>query len=369
MKRNLLISSLGALAVIAAGLGGYAASVHFADGEGHRAGPLQKRPQTLTVHGLPVVAVSQALQVQAGIQIRVLTRARYRPQAQAYGLILDPQPLLALRARYATALGGVGVARAAVAGSRREYERLRLLNRDEQNISVKTVQGAQALYQSDEARLAAALANATSLRQLTRAEWGSVLAHWTLSKTRGPLTRLFNGEDVLLQVTLPPRLILSSMPPVITTESGQSSAPTRAQFVSASPRSDPRIQGETYFYLMPARHIRIGIRMRVDVPLAKHAIRGVVVPESAVLWYANRAWVYRQTSAGHFVRYRVATQHQVPGGWFETDLKPGQRVVTRGAELLLSQELLAPPAGAKEHDGQKGPGDRGTDEDHDNDSD
>lgn len=369
MKRNVLMGGLGALAAVAASLGGYVARTCSENRAGHHQSPVQKRPQVLTVQGSPIVAISWALQTQAGIRTRVLVHARYRPQAHAYGLILDPRPLLALRTRYATALGRVGVVRAVAAASQQEYKRLRLLNRDERNVSLKTVQAAQAVYRSDQARLTAALANAANLRQLTRTQWGSVLAHWMLNNTRGPLTRLFDGEDALLQVTLPPGLILPTMPPLVAIESGQSSPPINARFVSASPRSDPNIQGETYFYLMPARHIRIGMRVPVDVPLARAAIPGVVVPESAVLWYANRAWVYGQTSAGRFVRYRVATQHPVPGGWFETDLKPGERVVTRGAELLLSQELLAPPAGAKERDGQKGSGDRGTDDDHDNDSD
>ena len=378
MKRNqwnfLAVGIVGA-SLLAAGLTWFGMRGRLEADERPRAISRELPPTTITAHGLKVVVLGKAPQAQAGIRTQTLLPARYRGgYARAYGLILDPRPLLALRASDATALGELGVARAAATTSQREYERLRLLNRDDQNVSQKTVQAAQGAYQSDQARLAAALTHVASLQQTAITQWGSVLAHWALGNTAGPLAHLFNGQDALLLITLPPGLILPSAPPVIHVESGESAASyVDARLVSASPQSDPSIQGETYFYLMPARQARIGMRLAVAIPLDKPTVQGVVVPASAVLWYADEAWVYLQTGADRFVRHRVSTQAPVPGGWFETDLGPGQRVVTQGAQLLLSQELLAPSAstgrgeGAEGHKDQKGSGSHGTNEDQDND--
>ncbi|MHB8248024.1 MAG: efflux RND transporter periplasmic adaptor subunit [Acidithiobacillus sp.] len=378
MKRNqwnlLAVAIMGA-ALLAAGLAWLGMRGRLETGESHRAGLVQELPRTtITTHGLKVVVLGKALQAQAGIRTQTLLPARYRGQAGAYGLILDPRPLLALRASYAAALGQLGVARAAATTSQREYERLRFLNRGDQNVSIKTVQAAQGAYQSDQARLAAALASVANLQQTAITQWGSVLEHWALGNTTGPLAHLFNGQDALLLVTLPAGLILPSAPPVIHVESGGSAASDiDARLVSASPQSDPSIQGETYFYLMPARQARIGMRLAVAIPLDKPTVQGAVVPASAVLWYADQAWVYLQTGADRFVRHRVSTQAPVPGGWFETDPGPGQQVVTQGAQLLLSQELLAPSAstetgeGAEEHKDQKDSGSHGADKDQDND--
>ncbi|WP_437560453.1 hypothetical protein [Acidithiobacillus sulfuriphilus] len=371
-RRNLLAAGIVGALLLAAGWAWFSMSGRLEAGESHRAVSQGLPPTTIATRGLQVVVLGQALQAQAGIRTQTLVPARYRSQVRAYGLVLDPQPLLALRASYATALGQLGVARAVATTSQREYERLRLLNRDDQNISIKTVQAVQGAYQSAQARLVAALTNVANLQQTAITQWGPVLARWALRHATGPLTRLFNGQEALVLVTLPPGLAVPSMPTVVQVDNGNMPA-SAATLVSASPQSDPSIQGATYFYLMPAREARMGMRMAVDVPLAGQTMQGAVMPDSAVLWYADQAWVYLQTDAEHFVRHRVSTQAPVRGGWFETDLRPGQRVVTQGAQLLLSQEMLAPSAsggtgeGAEEHKEQKGSGSHGADEDQDND--
>jgi hypothetical protein len=45
---------------------------------------------------------------------------------------------------------------------------------------------------------------------------------------------------------------------------------------------------------------------------------------------------------GRFLRVPVATTHPVPGGWLVTaGVVPGDRVVSRGAGQLLSEEFRA----------------------------
>ena len=371
-RRNLLAASIVGALLLAAAWGWFSMSGRLEAGESRRAVSQGLPPTTIATRGLRVVVLGPAQQVQAGIRTQTLVPARYQSRARAYGLILDPRPLLALRASYAAALGQLGVARAVATTSQREYERLRLLNRDDQNVSIKTAQAAEGAYQSAQARLAAALTNVANLQQTAIMQWGPVLARWTLRHGTDPLTRLFNGQDALVLVTLPPGLAVPSMPTVVRVDNGNMPA-AAATLVSASPQSDPSIQGETYFYLMPAHEVRMGMRVAVDVPLVGQTRLGAMVPDSAVLWYAGQAWIYLQSNAEHFVRQRVSTQAPVRGGWFETDLRPGQRVVTQGAQLLLSQEMSAPPAsgetgkGAGEHKNQKDSGGHGADEDQDND--
>ncbi|MDA8383373.1 MAG: hypothetical protein M0037_09990 [Betaproteobacteria bacterium] len=373
MKRNawnLLAAGTGGALLIVAGWAWVDTGGHRETGESHGAVSPERPPTTTTVHGLKVVVLDPAVQTQAGIRTRALAPTRYRRHIRAYGLVLDPRRLLVWRGRYAAALGRLGVAHAVATTSQREYERLRLLNRDDHNVSLKAVQAAQGTCESARARLAAARANVASLQQTAVAQWGPVLTRWALRQAAGPLTRLFNGQDALVLVTLPLGLAVPSMPAVVRVNNGNG-AGAAATLISASPQSDPSIPGETYFYLMPARGVRLGMRVAVAVPLVGRTHRGVVLPNSAVLWYAGQAWVYRQTTTTHFVRHRVSTQVPMRGGWFETDLKPGQRVVTQGAQLLLSQEMFAVSAatgkGTKGHTNQKDSGGHGADEDPDQD--
>ncbi|MGH7973005.1 MAG: hypothetical protein ACREIC_30175, partial [Limisphaerales bacterium] len=68
-------------------------------------------------------------------------------------------------------------------------------------------------------------------------------------------------------------------------------------------------------------------------------LRGVVVPEAAVVRAAEKTWVYVQTDATHFTRRSVGQEHPVADGWFVTaGVLPNDRVVSTGAQTLLSEE-------------------------------
>jgi multidrug efflux pump subunit AcrA (membrane-fusion protein) len=90
--------------------------------------------------------------------------------------------------------------------------------------------------------------------------------------------------------------------------------------------------------------------MRVSTRLARHdkSAEGVIVPASAVIWYADKAWVYQKQAAkqgqksgeDHFVRRQINTDSEAGDGWFVAgDLKAGDEVVTNGTQLLLSEEF------------------------------
>jgi hypothetical protein len=70
-------------------------------------------------------------------------------------------------------------------------------------------------------------------------------------------------------------------------------------------------------------------------------MQGVIVPTSAVVWSEGKAWVYRQTASDRFTRRSVPTDIAVERGLFVAQgVSPGDRVVTQGAQALLSEELL-----------------------------
>jgi hypothetical protein len=58
------------------------------------------------------------------------------------------------------------------------------------------------------------------------------------------------------------------------------------------------------------------------------------VPRDAIVSFQGRSWVYVQRDATHFSRREVA-------GPFVTNIAPGTRVVTTGAQELLSEEMRA----------------------------
>ena len=81
-----------------------------------------------------------------------------------------------------------------------------------------------------------------------------------------------------------------------------------------------------------------GAAVAAFLPIGE-ARTGVVVPAAAVVWWQGRAWVYVEERPGRFVRRVVATGAPVAGGLFVTGgVVAGDRVVVRGAQMLLSEE-------------------------------
>jgi hypothetical protein len=66
-----------------------------------------------------------------------------------------------------------------------------------------------------------------------------------------------------------------------------------------------------------------------------------IPPEAAVQW-DGLVWAYVEQEPGAFARVRVETTRPLERGWAVTrGFRPGDRVVTRGAEQLLSEEFRA----------------------------
>src|SRR5208282_5309006 len=114
-----------------------------------------------------------------------------------------------------------------------------------------------------------------------------------------------------------------------------------ATFVSDYPRVDPRIQGRSVLYVTTSKsELAPGLNLVAHLPVGG-LLKGVVIPASAVVWSEDKAWVYAQVSPERFSRSPVPTDVPVEGGFFAGEgLAAGDRIVTVGAQALLSEEML-----------------------------
>lgn len=295
------------------------------------------------VNGVTVVTLAAAIQTQSGIRTAPLSAANDQAETPAYGTVLDLQPMLDLRARYFSARADADAARATGAASRQEYERSRLLYQDDQNVSLKTYQTAQAAYRSDQARADAAALNAQNISAAARQQFGATLARWMLAPRSPEFARLVNRQEVLLRVTLP--LDEGWEAPARIQIDANLKRRLPADLISPSPQSDPAIQGNAFIY-RTATPLAAGSRIAAYLPTAQRATRGIRIPADAIVWYGGQPWVYVKLSPDRFGRYPVAQQAPMQGGFFVTQgFQPGLRVVVSGAQLLLSEELR-PQAGS-----------------------
>ncbi len=329
------------LTIIGAALIGWFVAGLFSSPASLPVSPAADTQRVANVNGVPVITLDTATQVQSGISAEPLSGADRQAETSAYGMVLDLQPLMDQRVRYDTARADADAARAALAASQQEYERSRVLYQDNQNISLKTYQTAQATYQADQARADAAGLKVQNIRVEVQQQFGITLERWALAAHSAEFARLLSRQDVVLRVTLPIDGV-DAAPERIEIEAN---TPQRlpAFLVSPSPQSDPTIQGKAFLYRVAAP-IASGTSVAAYLPASEQTQPGILIPASAIVWYGGQPWAYVQIDSEHFGRYRVAQHTPLQGGFVVSQgFKPGQRVVVSGAQLLLSLELLPPP--------------------------
>lgn len=290
-------------------------------------------------NGQTIVTLDEATQTRSGIATSALTAMNRQVEQTAYGSVLDLQPLIDLQTRYRAAAADVASARAALDASSQEAERDRVLFQDHMDISQKTLQAAQAAWSVDQARLQSAEASLEGVRASAQQQFGPPLALLVAGKDTA-LAGLLDGQDMMLRIVLPIDG-RTSAPPQITFDGGATGR-VAARLVSASPQSDPIAEGPTFLYRAPAS-LPVGSKVIAFLPTGQQPASGVVIPRTAVLWFGGQPWAYVQQGKDRFARRLVDDQSPYDGGYFvDAGFETGERVVTRGAQLLLSEEQRPP---------------------------
>src|SRR5258708_4831910 len=299
--------------------------------------PIAAPQRVSTINGEVAVALDAAAQRASGIETAERRTVTRQEQVRAYGTVLDLQQLTDLSNSYVAALSARRTAQAKLTASKPAFERAEALYRD-RAASAAQVQAAEAAFHIDEAGVAAAGSQLRTLATTAQQAWGSTLAQALVDRT--PMfARLMERRDVLLQVTLPPGVFVAKQPASAFVELADGSR-AALQLVSPATKTDPRIQGVSFFYTAVAETgLLPGMSVLVFVP-SDAGLDGVLVPASSIVWWQGRAWAYVRIGADRFARREVATdQPTAEGGYVARQLAAGGEVVTQGAQMLLSEEL------------------------------
>ena len=298
---------------------------------------IQGPGRVLQQGGKTVLSFDAQAQRENGIAATTLEAEHWREEAQATGIVLQLQPLLDLKMSYNTARMEITKAWAAAQASEAELKRLQELNRGSENVSEKAVEAAQAAAESDQATLTNAQQSLAVLKNSIELKWGAAVATW-LEDGSPQLSALVAQREFLVQVTAIGGASLT--PPPLATMQLANKMHAEAHLLSSLPQLDPRLQAPSFLYSVGA-HPGLVPGMNLAVALPAGPLRsGVIVPESAVVWWQGEAWCYVEAPAGKFTRVEVPTGNPAPGGWFVSEgIPPGTQVVSKGAQTLLSEEF------------------------------
>jgi hypothetical protein len=279
--------------------------------------------------GEVVVELSRDEQARIGLETERVNAVTQSQEATAYGVVLDPAPLVALDAELASTL-------AAVAASRADYERARLLHSEQQNVSLKDFETARAKFQADQAQF-------NLLNHRLADEWGMKISAMAPAERASLIDALTKRIAGIVRLSLPPGQSLSQAP----TEAriavlGYETHPLVTSSIWSAPNADSHLQGQGFLLEIEAQGfpVRPGTAVTGHLQSPGTAKQGVVVPEPAVVTTGDRAWAYVQIAPTRFERRQLEATMPAARGWFVTSgFAAGDHVVVTGAQALLSEEL------------------------------
>ncbi|MDP4005555.1 efflux RND transporter periplasmic adaptor subunit [Methylobacterium sp. NEAU K] len=287
--------------------------------------------------GRTVVRLTPEERGRIGLATAILAALPHRQELTAYGSVLDLARVTELTNAYAGAVAALQTARARAEVSGSAARRARSLGTA--TVAAAQIETAEGTALTDQAAVTAAESQVRTLAATAQQEWGPVIGRGIVE--RAPLvTRLIERADFLMQVTLPPGEALNPPPQAAFAEVPPQSSRVALRLVSPATRTDPRIQGQSFFYLVSGESgLLPGMSTMAFLPAARSAT-GVLVPEDAVVHGEGGTWVYRGVEAGGYVRHPVRADAPMSADAFVVeDLPGGSEIVLKGGQALLSEEM------------------------------
>jgi hypothetical protein len=271
-------------------------------------------------------------QHKLGLTVVPLKAAVRTASIAGFAKVLDPSPLAQLDSDIQTA-------QAASAASTAEAARSAALNADEQAVSTKLVQAAQAQAKADSAKL-------VLLRRRLGLEWGEAFARMS-DKARAALVfELAAGRAALVRIDTPSGRGQASLH-AVDIDFGDLGR-FHGAVLGTARAGDSRLMSPGLVAKVSGRNaglLSVGLSTPVTLT-ASGPIKGVVAPRAALLRSGGQTWLYVRTAEESFLRKPVMGGVADPAGLFvPAGFKPGEQAVTTGAAALFAAETNVEAAG------------------------
>ncbi|HYL20711.1 MAG TPA: hypothetical protein VEU74_03040 [Gemmatimonadales bacterium] len=136
-----------------------------------------------------------------------------------------------------------------------------------------------------------------------------------------------------------------SPPPSLTVEPLSAAGPSaRARLLGPAPEVDPLSRTPVFLYRVERGwpSARPGTLIEAQFADPRVSGQGLLVPTNALVQWEGLAWVYVARGQRRYVRELVSTEEPVDGGYLvHAGVAPGDAIVVRGAQQLLSEEFRA----------------------------
>jgi len=264
-------------------------------------------------------------------------KIEFQPKKRAFGIVLDPAPLVTLDGELATA-------ESALVASKADHERSQALVQTN-DTSRKNAETATAQYLADQVKV-------QNLIRSAQFQWGALFSP-DAAQRHIFTDNLVAGKLALVRVDLLPDDVLPQMPSSAELHLiGHESQTLRTDNFVPATTTDPKTQAQGLILLVEQSPfpLRPGMALTAWLQLPDKPQQGYAVPASAILRHDGRTWVYVQEEEEKFVRKPVTLGAPLADdhGWFIPEgggLTAEDVMVVVGASSMLSEEFKAQGGG------------------------
>ena len=303
------------------------------------------QPLLKSVNGVNFITLSAEIQSNSGIKTIPIQSSVYKKNLTNYATVLNIDFLIEQKNRFNEIKNQISLLTNELDRDKKNYDRFKLLNDDNKNVSDKALQEVKVNYENTRIKLNATQELVIGIKQNIRAQWGETILSMIDQGLKKELFEfLLQGKARIVKVTLsentdnePPKNISLALIDNL-------SEKFLANYLAESPTLDKSLKGKTYFYIVYSNKLRIDskvIASLVQENISSESEKYLAIPKEAVVWNAGQAWIYIKTGDNKFLRKVIQTDNESPNGWIikEEHIKENDLIVINGAQLLLSEEF------------------------------
>ncbi|WP_045835469.1 hypothetical protein [Hyphomicrobium sp. 99] len=188
---------------------------------------------------------------------------------------------------------------------------------------------------------------------LTRLQqsWGDKAPFVNAEARQTLMADIANGSRAVLRLDFPD--MATDEPENVRVVPLRGGLETKVDTLWAAPSGNLAMPGVSFFGLINAGPgLRAGDRARV-IADSPERLGGVVIPSAALVVYGSKSWCYVETEPRKYERKLVSLEAPVDDGYYvKGGFEPGERVVVKGASILLAREATP---GSLDDDDDAGP--------------
>ncbi|MCF6202286.1 MAG: hypothetical protein L3J59_01250 [Methylococcaceae bacterium] len=288
----------------------------------------------------PILYITEETQKISGLKTLKAIEVDFNPEIISYGKAISISPLLKIRNNYFSSLILQNDLKVRLSQMNKNISRSRELHQNE-IVSTRKLQKQLSQWHSEKALYDKNTYQTQLMLTTSKLKWGELLTKWATKKKSPHFDRLISGKSTLLKITMPANKIL---PPEINTihisPSGNRNSAVKAIFINTLASIDNFSQGHQYIFLSNNSHIKTGMNFTAWLPQKKQNQKGVIIPDSSLVWHLGQSFVFIKTDEEHFEHRNISHPIKTINGYYiGNQINKGESIVTKGAQMLLSYEF------------------------------